>query len=138
MNDLYIMDACPLIASIAGEVGAEKVHEILNRALDGEVTIEMNKINLLEVYYDVYKTYGQNEARKFLEDIKNIPIKINPEITDEVLEEAGRFKVMYKIFLADSIVLAETKINNSSIITADHHEFDIIEKTENMIFFWIR
>jgi predicted nucleic acid-binding protein len=131
------MDACALIASIAGEDGAENVHKILNRALDGEVTIEMNKINLL-VYYDVYKTYGQNEARKFLEDIKNIPIKINPEITDEVLEEAGRFKVLYKISLADSIVLAETKINNASIITADHHEFDIIEKTENMNFFWIR
>ncbi|GHU08730.1 hypothetical protein FACS1894151_05160 [Spirochaetia bacterium] len=37
---------------------------------------------------------------------------------------------MYKISLADSIVLAETKINNASIITADHHEFDIIEKPE--------
>ena len=132
------MDACALIASMAGEAGAENVHKILNKALYGELTIKMNKINLLEVYYDVYKIYGKTEAHKFLEDIKNIPIKINKEITDGVLEEAGRFKVMYKISLADSIVLAETKINNASIITADHHEFDIIEKTENMNFFWIR
>jgi hypothetical protein len=36
------------------------------------------------------------------------------------------------------IVLAETKINSASIITADHHEFDIIEKTEDVDFFWIR
>jgi predicted nucleic acid-binding protein len=132
------MDACALIASMAGEDGAENVHKILNKALDGEIEIVMNKINLLEVYYDVYKTYGQKEAHKFLDNIKNIPIKINSGITDDVLEEAGRFKVTYKISLADSIVLAETKINNASIVTADHHEFDIVEKTEDIDFCWIR
>jgi predicted nucleic acid-binding protein len=138
MNGLYVMDACALIASIAGEDGSENVHKVLNAAFDGDIDIIMNKINVLEVYYDVYKTYGQEEALKFLSDIKSIPIEVNSEITDDLLKEAGRFKITYKVSLADSIVLAEAKINNASIITADHHEFNIIEKTENMNFFWIR
>jgi predicted nucleic acid-binding protein len=73
-----------------------------------------------------------------LNDIKSIPIEINSEISDNLLKEAGRFKITYKISLADSIVLAEAKMNSASIITADHHEFNIIEESENMDFFWIR
>jgi PIN domain nuclease of toxin-antitoxin system len=138
MNGLYVMDACALIASLAGEDGAENVHKILNAAFDGNINIIMNKINLLEVYYDVYRTYGQKNALKFLSDIKLIPIEINSEITDDLLKEAGKFKITYKISLADSILLAEAKINKASVITADHHEFNIIEKSENMNFFWIR
>jgi predicted nucleic acid-binding protein len=115
------MDACALIASIAGEDGAKNVHEMLNSAFDGGISIIMNKINLLEVYYDIYRTYGQENALKFLNDIKSILIEINSETSDNLLKEAGRFKVTYKISLADSIVLAEAKINSAAIITADHH-----------------
>jgi PIN domain nuclease of toxin-antitoxin system len=32
VNNLYIMDACALIASIAGEDGSKNVHEMLNAA----------------------------------------------------------------------------------------------------------
>ena len=40
--------------------------------------------------------------------------------------------------LADSLALAETKINNASLLTADHHEFDIVEQKENISFCWLR
>jgi predicted nucleic acid-binding protein len=123
---------------MAGEDGAENVHKMLNAAFDGDIDIIMNKINVLEVYYDIYRTYGQENALKYLRDIKSIPIEINSEITDDLLKEAGRFKVTYKVSLADSIVLAEAKINNASIIIADHHEFNIIETSEDINFFWIR
>jgi PIN domain nuclease of toxin-antitoxin system len=132
------MDACALIASVAGERGSENVHKMLNAAFDRDIVIIMNKITVLEVYYDIYRTYSKENAVKFLNDIKSIPIEINSEITDDLLKEAGRFKVTYKISLADSIVLAEAKINNASIITADHHEFNIIEQSEDIDFFWIR
>jgi predicted nucleic acid-binding protein len=132
------MDACALIASVAGEDGSANVHKMLNAAFDGDIGIIMNKVNVLEVYYDIYRTYGLGDALKFLNGIKSIPIEINSEITDDLLIEAGRFKVAYKISLADSIVLAEAKINNATIITADHHEFNIIENSEDMHFFWIR
>jgi hypothetical protein len=37
------MDACALIAAIAGEDGAENVHKMLNTAFDGDIDIIMNK-----------------------------------------------------------------------------------------------
>jgi hypothetical protein len=73
-----------------------------------------------------------------LEDIRISPIKINGEITDEIITEAGRMKAMYKISLADSIGLAETIINDGYFVTADHHELDIVEQKEKIKIIWIR
>jgi predicted nucleic acid-binding protein len=55
------------------------------------------------------------------------------------LKEAARFKTTYKISIADSIALAETSVSGGTIITADHHEMDIVEQNEhNLKFLWIR
>jgi predicted nucleic acid-binding protein len=90
------------------------------------------------VYYDAYKTYGEEKALKLLEDIKISPIKINSEITDEILANAGKIKATYKISLADSIGLAETIINDGYFVTADHHELEIVEQKEKIRIIWIR
>jgi PIN domain nuclease of toxin-antitoxin system len=62
LNEIYILDACALIALLAKEKGHEKVRFIIQEAIDGYATVKMNQINLLEVYYDVCKVYDQNEA----------------------------------------------------------------------------
>jgi hypothetical protein len=59
-------------------------------------------------------------------------------LTDSVFNEAGRFKASYRISLADSIALAETIVSSGELLTADHHEFDVIEKQEEIKFHWIR
>jgi len=60
------------------------------------------------------------------------------EITDEIFMEAGRLKASYKISLADSFALAEASTSGGILLTADHHEFDAVEKRENISIFWIR
>jgi predicted nucleic acid-binding protein len=44
----------------------------------------------------------------------------------------------YKISFADMIVLAIASVSGYKLLTSDHHEFDIIEKNESIIFEWIR
>ena len=60
------------------------------------------------------------------------------KLKDNVFKEAGRLKATYKISLADSIVLAEAKTRGAKILTADHHEFDPINKDLEVSFYWIR
>jgi PIN domain nuclease of toxin-antitoxin system len=61
----FVLDACALIAHFARENGADNVKNILKQAIDDENTkVYMNKINLLEVYYDVIKVYNEQEAKK--------------------------------------------------------------------------
>jgi PIN domain nuclease of toxin-antitoxin system len=134
----YILDACALIAVLNKENGAESVNEILSRAKDGTVNIHINIINLLEVYYGVLREYGNDTAENIISAIKSSPVGIIDIISDSVFKQAGRLKAKYKISLADSLVLAEGIVRDSVVISSDHHEFDLVEQSEGIKFFWFR
>jgi len=127
-----------LLALLRNESGADKVAVAINTANNGEAKILMNKVNLLEVFYDLYRSLGKEKADLILGEIKKRPIEINAEITDEIFTEAGRLKATYKISLADSFVLAQAMVFDGELLTADHHEFDVIEECESVRFHWIR
>jgi len=44
LSTLYILDACALIALLAGEPGAENVKKIIQDAVDGNVIVKMKQI----------------------------------------------------------------------------------------------
>ncbi len=44
----------------------------------------MNKVNLFEIYYGVYRDDGIEEAKNVLRKIENLPVKIIDTFTDEV------------------------------------------------------
>ncbi|MDR2589930.1 MAG: PIN domain-containing protein [Oscillospiraceae bacterium] len=134
----YIIDACALIAVLNKEEGAEFTRDLINQANEGDITISMNIINLLEVYYGIRRELGNDIASKVLFSVRESSINIIETISQAVFEEAGRLKSTYKISLADSLALAEASLANAFLLTSDHHEFDIIEKSENIKFNWIR
>jgi predicted nucleic acid-binding protein len=139
MSGVYVLDACAVIAVLLKETGADKVVEIYNRAKRGEATLIMHKMNLFEVYYDVYRNYDKETADGLIAIVKDTPIKIISEITDDIFFEAGRLKAVCKISVADAIALATASVMNGTILTADHHEFDAIECSDESIkFLWIR
>jgi PIN domain nuclease of toxin-antitoxin system len=119
------------------ETGYKNVEKIIESS-NNKKTIIMHTVNLFEVYYYVYKLYDEVSAIKFLDEIKNSPIQLRAEITDEIIINAGKLKKKYKLSLADAIGLAETIISSGSFVTADHHELDIIDKNENINFTWVR
>lgn len=138
MKNIYVFDACSVIALLTNEDGADVVKGLLEKAINGEIKILMHKINFLEVYYYIYKRYNEQTALNLLEEIKIVPIKINTEITDSIIIKAGRLKSLYKMSLADSIGLAEAIMNSGCFVTADHHELEIVEAKENLNIIWIR
>ena len=134
----YVLDACALVALLRNEAGADKVAAAINAVNNGEAEIVMHKINLLEVFYDLYRSLGKETADLVLSEIKKRPLTINAEVTDEIFTEAGRLKASYKISLADSIALAQALVSGGELLTSDHHEFDAIVGCEDIIFGWIR
>ena len=137
MKDVYVLDACALIALTNQEKGANIVADILKQATHGNVRIYMNRVNLYEVYYGFYREHGKEYALNVVENVEDSHILVT-EFDREIFLEAGRLKTTYKLSLADSISVAQTIILRGSILTADHHEFDVIEGKENLIFNWIR
>jgi predicted nucleic acid-binding protein len=132
------LDACALIALLAGEPGAENVKKIIQDAVDGNITIKINQINLLEVYYKVCNVYNQDEANRTIKKLKEFPIEIIVGLEEDVFNEAGRIKSKYKIPLGDSIAVAECIIGKGILVTSDHNDLEKIEKKENLKINWFR
>ena len=138
MNEIFVFDASALIALLSKEIGYENVEKIIEKSKTENAKIIMHTVNLLEVYYHIYKIYDEVSALNFLNEIKNSPIQLSSEVTDDIIVNAGKLKKQYKLSIADAIGLAETIIIDGSFVTADHHELDVIEKNENIKFTWIR
>jgi len=131
----YILDACALIAALTDEPGVEVIEPLFLRA-DAEIV--MNRLNLLEVYYNIYRHAGAKAADEVLDEVGRSPIRVISEISGAVFKEAGRLKASYRVSLADAVALAEAKVSGGSLVTSDHHEFDPVQKAEDISFVWIR
>ena len=135
----YILDACALIAYFSKENAAEVIKEIFKQVIDDNNTkVYMNKINLLEVYYDTIKRSNKEKADKMLEFIYKMPIEVIHEISDAAFKKAGELKSKYRISLADSVAIAESITRKAILVTSDHHELEIIEQYENVKVKWYR
>lgn len=137
MSDVFVLDACALIAVLKDEDGADNVVAAYEKAYNSEAKLLMNKVNLFEVYYGFYRDKGKDYAEKIMNGVRRSVVSVC-EFDNDVFAEAGRLKAAYRISLADSVVLAQAVISGGVILTADHHEFDAIEKQENIRFQWIR
>lgn len=135
--EVFVLDACALIAVLKHEDGAVKVVAAYKKANSGKASLLMNKVNLFEVYYGFYRDKGKDYAEKIMAGVRQSVISIC-EFDDYVFAEAGRLKATYKISLADSVVLAQALVFKGKLLTADHHEFDGIDGQEKIQFQWIR
>ncbi len=95
MKTVYIFDACALIAFMNDEEGSNEAERILGEALESNTEIYMNKINIFEIYYGVYREEGQDIANEAYQKILKQPITIINNLKDEVFRVAGRIKANY-------------------------------------------
>jgi len=131
-SEIYVLDACALIAFFNDEPGAEKMEAL------HEVTIVMSVVNLYEVYYDSLRSGGQSTASALLSDVDELSIEIVRQCSDELLEQAALFKVNEKVSLADSFALGLAKLRSGKLVSTDHHEFDPIDQKGLVEFYWLR
>jgi predicted nucleic acid-binding protein len=138
LSDVFILDACALIALLAGESGAKNIKETIQDAVDGNATVKISQINLLEVYYKICNVYNQGEADRAIKKIREFPIDIIIGMSDDVFKEAGRIKSKYKIPLGDSIAVAECICGKGILVTSDHKDLEKIERIEKIKINWFR
>jgi len=137
MSEVLVLDACALVALLKNENGADVVAAAYKDAKDGKAKIIMNRVNLLEVFYSYYRDDGKEYAEKIMDGVAQSIVSIG-EFDKEIFAEARRLKASYKTSLIDSIALAQAMVLDADLLTADHHEFDVIEGKELIRFQWIR
>jgi PIN domain nuclease of toxin-antitoxin system len=84
LSDLYVLDACALIAFLSDEVGAGVVESVLRQASQETIKVSMHKLNLLEVYYGDYRAHGKTAADGIVGMVEKLPIVIISDMADSV------------------------------------------------------
>ncbi len=138
MKDSYCLDACALIAFLCDEPGADVVEQLLIEAERKNISLIMHRINLLEVYYGIEKSEGKSRADEILKSIYDLPITFIDKINDRIFFTASYFKSNYRLSLADAIALATSKTRKAKLVSSDHHEFDVLERNNEINIKWIR
>ena len=138
MSQGFVLDACSLIAFLNDEEGAGKVEELQRQGERQPGSLFLHEINLLEIYYGIYRDEGEVLAEQVYEQVLGLPVEIVRGVGEPVFRAAGRLKATYGVSLADSIALAEAKIRGIPLATFDHHEFEELEQSGELGFFWIR
>jgi predicted nucleic acid-binding protein len=137
-NSKFILDACSVIAYFNEESGASSCEEILLKAWQNECKVYMNWVNVYEVFYGYQKADGIHTARRILKDLLDWPINIIYIADLELIKSASYFKTKYPVSMADSILLGQAQILTAKLVTADHHEFDEVDRQKELKFHWIR
>ena len=134
----YILDACALLAFLNDEENGDKIEELLNQSVDGEISVSMSIMNLLEVYYSELREKGAEIAQIVLDMVQYYSINIVSTVSEQVFLEAARMKVEYKMSLGDCIGLATAIEFSSQFVTSDHHEFEAVAMDNPSLIFWFR
>jgi predicted nucleic acid-binding protein len=116
----YILDACVLVALLAGEKSAPIFAQILDSVFEGKAKITANSVNLGEFYYSALKYQSADLVEAFLQDLIG---KFNLEIINPTFEdclESAKIKSGGGIAYLDcfNLVLAKKRIL-SKILTLD-------------------
>ena len=138
MQNLYVLDACALIAFLRQEQGTDKVKEHFDAALTDECKILIHKVTIVEALYDQKKADSTLDLDYVLTSIMDLPLTVTASLEDNFIKTAALYKVDYRISFADCFVLALAKLEAAKVITSDHHEFEAIERRGELQFEWFR
>jgi len=119
-----VLDACALIALLNGDEGADIVAELLMLADNGvEPSVRghlfMSGIQVMEVYYDRIYVKSVEYADTVLESIYAAPITVLDNVSCDIIKDAGRFKTLYSMSLADAFAAATAKSLGIALVTKD-------------------
>ena len=115
---IKVLDAQALMCYLEKEPGYEKVQELLTKSLHNQHHLWMTVINWGEVYYIIYREYGQDKAQEIAQLIETFPIKLIP-IDLKLAKEAALLKAAYPISYADCFAAALAKIHKLELVTGD-------------------
>lgn len=138
MSEVYVIDTSALIAFLADEEGAEKVDLLLSAASRYEKKVYIHRINILEVYYLTLQNEGEKQAHLMHELVSKLPAEILEYIDEQLVDEAGRMKAQFNLSIADSVVLATASQKHAQLVSADHDEFEKVNASGKIQFYWIR
>ena len=113
-----LFDAYAVLVYVQDEAGASRVEEVLVEAGGGQRRALIQKINLGEVFYQTIRRIGEEEAGRFLEMFRELPVEIVDPV-DDLIWSACRIKAAHPISLGECFAVATAKREGAVVLTGD-------------------
>jgi len=113
----YVLDANALTRFLARGPGWEKLRELFERALAGEVQLVMSVVNRGEALYVLARDRDFDEVARDLRSLGKCVDSV--PATEEDSEMAARLKHRYKMGLGDTYAASLALRLNATLVTAD-------------------
>lgn len=120
----HVLDACALITYLKGEVGNERLAELLG---GDENTLAIHILNLCEVYCCYYRTDGQPKAQVAWDQAGRI-LQICSPMDDSFTKLVARWRVVQGLYMMDAVAAATAEKYACTLLTTDHNHFDAITR----------
>lgn len=127
----FVLDASALIAFFEDLPGAERVEDVIKRALEGKAHLSMCVVNWGEAWYSISQAKGPAATRKTLSGVSQLPIELfdaNSELTSLAVAVRIEFGLPY----ASCFAAALARQRRASLVTADKL-FSPMEKQLNIV-----
>lgn len=89
MKEIFVLDACSIIALLKEENGSNKVKQILQQSMQEAVVVLLHKVTLAEVVYDLLRSGDYTTADEIFNTCYNLPIKIVDDLSDILITEVA-------------------------------------------------
>lgn len=128
-----VLDSFALLLFLRKERGGTRIGALLEKAKKGERQLYMCWLNVGEIYYKVFREYGERRAESILALVRTFPIQF-VSLDDELVVAAAKVKADYPISLADCFVVATAQRFSAKIVTGDP-DFKKAEKLADVV--WV-
>src|SRR4030042_4770280 len=117
-----VFDTEVLLAYHLGEPAGKKVENHLKETMRRENTSYLNIVNLMELYYILYRK-SPDLADEKEANLRGYGVEIVPVDDGALWREAARIKGTHAISLADSLAAATAKMKKAKLLVGRDEEF---------------
>jgi len=123
MSD-YVLDTSAVFAFIEDEDGADTIHSLIMKALEGTDILLISSVTIIEIFYISCQEQGGGVAEARLELLNKLPLSFIPLGTDAKLTKlVGGIKAHNRMSFADCCIAGLAMSKNATLVHKDP-EFD--------------
>ena len=116
--DAFLLDTSAFLALVEREPGRDRVRDLIERAIRGEVLLHACFVSLTEVRYIVIYKRGPATADETIAELKALPVRwVHSD--DALCAEAAEWKANHKVSFADAFVVAAAVRLNANVVHKD-------------------
>lgn len=118
LPDAFLLDTSAFLALVEREPGRDRVRQLIEGAIRGEVLLHACFVSLTEVRYIVIYERGPATADETIAELKALPVRwVHSD--DGLCAEAAKWKANHRVSVADAFVVAAAQQVQAVVLHKD-------------------